>query len=134
LQTALAVSVRKRELFLSRTSEPPLDFDMRVFSTSLSGGFVDLRDLDPDLAQSSRWRIGQELLEAGANGAMFTCPVRRAGQCLAVFKGDVLARSVQAEHFRFVWDGERIRSVYRFDKGETIAAEELFKDSVMQAA
>jgi hypothetical protein len=134
LQTALAVSVRRRELFFSRTSELPLDFDMRVFSTAVSGSFADLRDLDANLARSARWRIGQELLEAGANGALFTCPVRRAGQCLAVFKGDVLQRTVQAEHFRFVWDGERIRSVYRFDKGEKISAEELFKDSVMQAA
>src|SRR4051812_29401589 len=30
LQTALAASMRKRELFLLRTNEPPLDFDMRV--------------------------------------------------------------------------------------------------------
>jgi hypothetical protein len=44
---------------------------------------------------------------------------------LAVFKGDVLERGVQAEHFRFVWDGVRIKSVYRFDRGETIKAEEL---------
>lgn len=134
LQTALAVSVKKRELFLSRTNEPPLDLDMRVLCTSVSGMFADLRNLDPILTQTARWRIGQELLQAGENGALFTCPVRKAGRCLAVFNGDVLNRSVQAEHFRFVWDGVRIKSVYRFDKGETIKAEELFKDSVMQAA
>lgn len=134
LQTALAVSVRKRELFLSRTNEPPLDLDMRVLCTAVTGMFADLQGLDPTLTQTARWRIGQELLQAGENGALFTCPVRPSGRCLAVFNGDVLERSVQAEHFRFIWDGVRIKSVYRFDKGETIKADELFKDSIMRAA
>lgn len=128
------MSVRKRELFLARTAEPPLDLDTRVLCTGVKGTFADLRGLDPALTQTARWRIGAELLELAANGALFRCPVRAAGRCLAIFNGDVLERSVQAEHFRFVWDGARIRSVYSFDKGATIKAEDLFKDATALAA
>src|SRR5215831_2061642 len=134
LQTALAMSVRKRELFLSRTNEPPLDLDMRVLCTRVKGTFADLRSLDPSLTQKARWQIGEELLNVGANGGQFRCPFRRAGTCLAIFNGDVLERSVQAEHFRFVWDGQRVRSVYSFDKGENFRADDLFKDAGMKAA
>jgi hypothetical protein len=134
LQTALAMSVQKRELFLSRTNEPPLDLDMRVLCTRTKASFADLRGLDPTLTQTARWQIGEKLLQLGANGALFRCPVRPAGTCLAIFNGDVLERSVQAEHFRFVWDGVRVKSVYSFDKAEKFWAEDLFKDAAPQAA
>jgi hypothetical protein len=134
LQTALAMSVRKRELFLSRTAEPPMDLDMRVLGTRVKGRLADLRQLDLALTQTARWRIGEELLNAGADGALFNCPVRPAGSCVAIFTGDVLERSVQAEHFRLVWDGRRIKSVYSFDKGENFRADDLFKAAVMKAA
>lgn len=133
LQTALAMSVRKRELFLSRTEEPPLYLDMRVLGTRVTGRFADLRALDQTVTQTARWQIGEELLNAGANGALFKCPVRPAGTCVAIFNGDVLERSVQAEHFRFVWDGRRVKSVYSFDKGENFSADDLFKETVMKA-
>jgi hypothetical protein len=71
LQTALAMSVCKRELFLSRTNEPPLDLDMRVLCTRAKGRFADLRKLVPTLTQTARWQKGEELLSGGANGAQF---------------------------------------------------------------
>lgn len=135
LQTALATSMRRRELFLSRTDEPPLDLDMRVLCTAVKGTFIDLTDLDPTLTQSARWRLGEELLQQGAAGAVFVCPYRRAGRCLAVFTGAVLERSLQAEHYRFVWDGSKVKSVYSFNRGESIAPEDIFADqSLPQAA
>jgi hypothetical protein len=48
--------------------------------------------------------------------------------------GDLLEKSVQAEHFRFVRDGRRVKSVYSFDKGENFRADNLFKDAEMKAA
>jgi hypothetical protein len=134
LQTALAMSVRKRELFLSRTSEPPLDLDMRALCTRVKGEFADLRGIDPTMTQTARWQLGEELLEAEVDGALFNCPVRAAGSCIAIFNGAVLERSVQAEHFRFVWDGARIKSVYNFVNAATIKADELFADRAIQAA
>lgn len=135
LQTALAGSVRKRELFLSRTSEPPLDLDMRVLCTRVKGSFADLRGLDPTLTQSARWRVGEGLLQSGRAGALFRSPYREAGTCLAVFAGEVLERSLQAEHFRFVWDGTMVKSVYSFDNAQTLLPEAIFSnDAIEQAA
>lgn len=135
LQTALAGSLRKRELFLSRTSEPPLDLDMRVLCTRVKGIFADLRGLDPTLTQSARWRIGEGLLQSGWAGALFRSPYRDAGTCLAVFTGDVLERSLQAEHFRFVWDGSAVKSVYSFNSAQTLLPEAIFSsDAIDQAA
>jgi hypothetical protein len=42
--------------------------------------------------------------------------------------------SLQAEHFRFLWDGRRMKSVYSFDKGENFRANDLFKDAAMNVA
>jgi hypothetical protein len=135
LQTALATSVRRRELFLSRTSEPPLDLDMRVLCTGVRGEFADLREMDPSLTQSARWRLGEDLLQSGAAGAIFRSPYRPSANCLAVFSGAVLERSLQAEHFRFVWDGTRVKSIYAFDGGAAISPEQVFsKEAIPQAA
>lgn len=134
LQSALAGSVRKRELFLSRTGEPAMDLDMRVFCTRVKGSFADLRDMDPTLTQSARWRLGEELLNEGSCGAMFKSPYREAGISLAVFDGGVLERSVQSEHFRFVWDGVRIKSIYSFQDAVTLSPEQVFSNSEMVRA
>ncbi|MEQ7874267.1 RES family NAD+ phosphorylase [Sphingomonas sp. ASV193] len=134
LQTALAASIRRRELFLSRTGEPPLNLDMRVLCTNVRGDFADLRTMDPSLTQSARWRIGEEALKSGAHGALFASPYRRASTCLAVFNGEVLQRSLQAEHFKFVWDGANIRSVYSFSDGATLVPEEVFGEKSIDRA
>lgn len=134
LQTALASSVRKRELFLSRTQEPPLDLDMRVLCTRVEGTFADLRDLDPLLTQSARWQIGEQLLQTGVGGAVFQSPHRDAGDCLAVFTGDVLQRSVQSEHYRFVWDGASIKSIYSFNSARKLLPERIFSSEPLEEA
>jgi hypothetical protein len=133
LQTALAMSVRKHVLFLLRTTSLR-SIDMRVLCTRVKHRFADLRKLDPTLTQTGRWQKGEELLNAGANGAWFTCPIRPAGSCLAIFNAMFWGRSVQAEHFRFMWDGRSVKSVYSFDKGQKFRADDLFKDTVMKAA
>ena len=134
MQTALASSIRRRELFLSRTSEPPLALDMRVLCTRVEGTFTDLTDMDPTLNQNERWRKGEDALRSGASGAIFRSPYRPGGKGLAVFQGEVLGRSLQAEHFRFVWDGNSIRSIYSFHDGTTLRPEHVFSQAPMNEA
>lgn len=135
LQTALAMSIRKRELFLSRTNEPPIDLDMRVLGHRVTGDFLDLTGLDPALTQSARWRAGEDALRSGADGALFLSPYRPDARCVAVFKGEALGKSVQEDHYRFIWDGTAVRSVYAFNGGRKLAANEIFsKEPIPRAA
>lgn len=134
LQTALATSIRKRELFLASANEPPIDLDMRVLGHSVSGDFLDLTGLDPQLPQSARWRIGEQALQSGAAGAVFACPHRPKAECIAIFQGEALGKSVQEDHYRFIWDGTAVRSVYAFNGGRKLAANEIFSEQTMTRA
>jgi hypothetical protein len=122
---ALTIAICRRETFLGRTNEPPLDLDMRLLSTRIAGDFVDLTDLALDTGQEARWEIGQCLLNAGEAGAVF-----RRAECpdalfLALFDAALLERSVQRTHYRFVWDGETIKSVYDFGTGQELKRRDL---------
>jgi hypothetical protein len=124
-QAALAIAIRRRETFLERTDEPPLDLDMRLLSTRIAGEFADLTVMALDLAQPARWGIGQRLLDAGAPGAVFRRAEYPDAQFLALFDPALLERSVQQTHYRFVWDGTVIKSVYDFGSGKEIKREDL---------
>ena len=61
---------------------------------------------------------------------------RCAGTAIAILTGDVLERSVQTVHFRYVWDGRRITLLYVFnEKGTRIEPEALAGEKdVLEAA
>lgn len=121
LQTALAVSVQRREKFLKFTNLPKLGLDMRVLTTRITGRFLDATDEEWPESQEARWKMGDAFISDGVSGVLFDCPTRPGSTCLAVVNSDSLARSVQADHFRFVWDGKRITSLYSFSgKGREI--------------
>jgi len=85
VEAALAIAIRRRETFLERTDEPPLDLDMRLLSTRIAGEFADLTVMALDLAQPARWEIGQLLLDAEASGqysAGPSIPTRSFSPCL----------------------------------------------------
>jgi hypothetical protein len=129
VEAALAIALRRREIFLSRTSEPPMNLDMRLLITKVEGDFVDLTGLSPDLDRESRHDIGRKLYEDGAAGVIFRSPHRPAAACLAIFTGDVLGTTVQGAHYRFVWDGQVVRTVYDFSPpGVGIPREDLIKE------
>ncbi len=124
-QTALAVAVRRRELFLSRTKEGPRDLDMRMFKTPVDGRFVDLQHLPPDMERSAKLEIGKTVPN-DLDGVLFSPIERPTAKCVAVINKNALGKTIQTEHYRFRWDGERISSIYAFNnKGEEIVPEEL---------
>ena len=134
-QTALAVSIRRRETFLKRTGEPPIGLDMRMLRTPLCGKFIDLSDLPSELSKDERWKIGAGIGPDVA-GLIFTPPERPSARCLAVLRSDVLGRSIQTVHYRFVWNGSRIELVYAFDDvGRELRPEEFARPyDVLSAA
>lgn len=119
-QTALAVSVAKRQTFMEATDEAPIGLDMRMLCTPVRGLFWDLRDVVdlPNLGEEQQREIGTSMPET-AQGILYRPSERPAGTCVAVVTGDVLERAQQTAHFRYVWDGKRISLLYFFDKEGT---------------
>lgn len=118
-QTALAVSVVKRELFLRRTAEAPIGLDMRMLSRSVSGAFLDVQSVSVDLSLAERRKLGDSFVERaraeGLSGVLFRSPERPSGTRICVLNGNVLGRAIQGEHFRYSWDGNRVSSLYAFN-------------------
>lgn len=114
-QTALAISVKRRETFLGRTKEPPAGFDMRMLKTPVSGEFADFSGLPSDMSKDERWELGSSLPSHLA-GIMFCPRERPSARCFSVIRNDVLDRTIQSSHYRFIWNGSRISLLYAFDE------------------
>lgn len=125
VRNALAYALVRREEFLSATDEPAMGLDMRVFARRIAGKFTDLTKLNPNLSKEERWKLGHALLEGGAAGVLFCRPGFGGHRFLSVFDGSLLPRAVQATHYRFVWDGRTVRSIYDFSNGTEILRGEL---------
>lgn len=123
IQTALAISVGRREAFLRRTAEPAIGLDMRVLKTPVKGRFADLRHIPEALTADERWLIGDAIIEAGHDGVLFRGPERPSASCIGIVKDNTLERSQQTKHFRMHWDGKRISTIYAFDDARKIDAE-----------
>lgn len=118
-QTALAVSVAKRETFLRRTAQTVIGLDMRMLSRNVSGSFLDAQSIPIELAHGERRELGTSILERAdkekLSGVLFRSAERPSGTRISVLNGDVLGRAIQGEHFRYDWDGNRVTCLYAFD-------------------
>lgn len=125
-QTALAVSVARRQRFLRRTDEPPIGLDMRMLTTPVDGmRFADLRDIPVDLPAEELREIGKRIPE-DLDGVLFRPVERPSATCIAVLPAVSLGQSVQSTHYRYVWNGQIISKLYAFDReGIEILPEEL---------
>lgn len=128
IQTALAVSVAKRTLFLSRTEQDRLNLDMRVISRQVSGRFLDARHLGSIIDQDTRWALGRTMLEKGIDGVVFHSPERPVGNRYAVLNARSLERAIQGDHYKYVWDGAQIKEIYSFNDGSVIKPEDLQRE------
>ncbi|WP_199775024.1 RES family NAD+ phosphorylase [Sphingopyxis sp. MG] len=125
MQTALAISIRRRETFLSKTGEAPIGLEMRELSRRVKGRFANGLDWDPQLDFDERRRRGRLIADAGFDGVVFRPVERPSGLCVSVLKGHVLERAVQRDHFKFVWDGSRVSTVYSFGSGVQYSPKDL---------
>jgi hypothetical protein len=130
VEAALAIAIRRREIFLGRTAEKPMDLDMRLLTTPVKGEFVDLRSsLALDATEAVRRETGRKLFDDGEVGAVFHRFERPSDLFLAVFDAEPLGRTVQSTHYRFVWDGAAIARVYDFSTAGEIKRSELLPGS-----
>ena len=125
MQTALAISINKRETFLARTGEAAIGLEMRELSRAVKGRFADVRDLDPSSDRKKRLLTGRAVMDAGLDGLLYRPSERPAGFCVCALKGEVLERAVQRDHFKFVWNGNRVSRVYSFGSGAEYNPEDI---------
>jgi hypothetical protein len=134
-QTALATSVRKRERFLERTSEDPVNLDMRMLSRPVKGKFADLRQLTTSVGKVERWDLGFQFAQNEIDGVIFRSHLRPSGMCLGILNNRTLGKAVQGNHYSFAWDGTQIRSLYSFnEEANVINPLDLFLDEKCVAA
>ena len=115
IETAIRETVFHRERFLARTSEPPLQVQMRCYSSSvrtelddIRGGHPDLHDADSYAASQS---FGRDQRAGNSSGIVYDSVRRAGGQCVAVFWPDVVGPCTQGKHYAYCWDGRIISSV-----------------------
>jgi hypothetical protein len=134
LQTALAISVSKREAFLSRTKEPATFIEMRQIVRPVRGSYIDARGWDGIGDRERRIALGKAALASGRDGILFNPVERSSATGIVIFKAECLGKPDQAEHFKFVWNGNRMSVLYSFGKGEKYDPAELGLQEEMRAA
>jgi hypothetical protein len=115
IETAIRETVYHRELFMARTAEPPLQLQMRCYATSVARRLHDLRGGYPREHAPADYSAGQRLARmlrsSGSDGIVYDSVRRPGGQCAALFWPDCVGPCVQAGHYAYHWDGQRIAHV-----------------------
>lgn len=127
-QAAMRMAVLRRETFLRRTKEAAAGYDMRVLGTPVRGRFADLTSEPLDMPRDSRWAKGKQLHASRIDGIAHRLPDAGRATFLAIINPEIIELSEQETHYRFVWDGKSIRSVYNFSNGEETSRETIFFD------
>jgi hypothetical protein len=133
--SALLMSIARRERFLKRTSERPTRLVMRVLKMPIKARLHDLTDVpgmnDPE---GAREMINQ-LREAKSYGAIVSGPGGKKDRFAVVLRPTTFAApAVQAQHYCFIWNGERIHQIFEFKEGKVIDPKDLVKSSSRSAA
>lgn len=120
LQGAVAETRYHRERFFRLTHEKALEIDMRVYQLNLIGTLHDISDQQktlPEMYHSTNYqasqRLGRELREQGAAGIAYTSVRYENGINAAVFRPKILRNCQQERHLCYVWNGERITTIYQ---------------------
>jgi hypothetical protein len=119
LDTAIAETKYHRERFMQATAQVRMELDMRVYLVDLEGELHDLRGRKsayPLVYDNDNYAAGQHLAralrEAGSNGVAYDSVRLAAGECVAVFRPRLLSNGRQERHLCYIWDGQKIASVY----------------------
>lgn len=118
-ETAIAETVHHRERFLRDMRSPPTEVDVRVLRATLKAEVHDLRGTAGELPAlhhptdySASRALARELRAGGSWGIAYDSVRRAGGECVAAFRPRAISACREAEHLGYVWDGERIATVY----------------------
>ena len=120
LETAIAETRYHREQFMLATTQPPMELDMRVYLTDLDAHLHDIRGLRETLPAiyaaddySASQALGMRLRAQDSWGIAYDSVRHEGGECVGVFRPPALRNCRQERSLCYVWDGKRIRTIYR---------------------
>ena len=120
LETAIAETCYHREVFMRATNEGPMELDMRVYLTDLDAPLHDIRGLREILPTvyaaedySASQALGLQLRAQQSWGIAYDSVRHAGGECVGIFRPLALRNCRQERHLCYVWDGTRIRTIYR---------------------
>ena len=98
--------------FMAATSEAPgWTSQFRMLVTSLDVTLHDGRPL-PDIHAPDDYTrsqtLGRSLRNAGSNGIVYMSVRCDGGECAGLFWPDLIPAPVQADHYDFHWNGEKV--------------------------
>jgi RES domain-containing protein len=114
LDTALAEVRHHQARFLRRTSEGPMQVQMRLYLADIDARLVDVRDAAdchrPDDYGPSQ-KLGVALREAGRDGVLYRSVRHAGGTCAALFRPCLISRCRQSKHYALHFDGRDIVAI-----------------------
>ncbi len=135
LHAALWTSIVRREEFLKRTREGPARLVMRVLKMPIKTRLHDLTNTPGMDDPKSMREMIQHLRSAKSYGVLVAGPLGKKGRLAVVLRPTAFAPpAVQAEHYCFIWNGERIHQIFAFKEGKVIDPKELRGSSSRSAA
>lgn len=134
LQTALAISVPRRENFLRRTGEPTTYLEMRQIVRPIKGRFLDATGWDGMEDRERRIALGKDAIIMQVDGILFSPSERPSAEGIVVLKLECAGRPVQGDHFKYLWNGQRINTLYSFGKDKKYDPATLGEEIKMLAA
>lgn len=117
LETSIRETAYHRGRFLAATSEAPGEVDMRAYIGKVVKPMLDVRGTaykelhDPDDYSRSQ-PFGKACREQGAWGIVYRSVRHEGGECIAALRPPAVSAPVPGPALAYVWDGERITSVY----------------------
>ena len=119
LDTSIAESKHHRERFMRATRQGHMELDMRVYLVDLEASLHDLRGQQstyPLIYQDDDYAAGRHLAntlrKGGSDGIAYDSLRRSGGECVAAFRPRLLSNARQERHLCYVWNGQRITTVY----------------------
>jgi hypothetical protein len=119
LDTAIAETVHHRERFMRATRQARMEIDMRVYLTDIAADLHDLRSRSAEFADvyhpcdyTAGQRLGRALFAAGAAGIVYDSVRHQGGDCATAFRPEILSNCREERHLCYLWDGERVTTVY----------------------
>ena len=124
IHAAIKETIFHRERFYRASHEAPCSISMREYIANITQPLIQLNKtthqdyLSPDISSYRKsQQFGLELREQNVWGISYPSVRYPEGTCVAILRPKAIAIPVnQGAHYRYLWDGDTIHSVYKETK------------------